>query len=521
MRSPAPRPVPPMPVPVRVIPRPLDRHSARGTVSRGQVAGGIVLLLLAAGLVRLDLVGSLIGLVAAVTAGYAVLMACKAVVTVDALRHGPIGVAAAELAALEDWTLPTYTVLVPLYREAEVVGRLLTSLRQLDYPRRKLQVILLCEADDTDTLAALYEANPGPPFEIVLVKPSHPRTKPKVCNIGLARARGQHVVIYDAEDRPEPDQLKKAVAAFRRLPRDVVCLQAKLDYRNPDTNLLTRFFAAEYGTFFDMLLPSLARRGLPVPLGGTSNHFRTGALRALRGWDAYNVTEDLDLGMWIARRRWRVEILDSTTWEEANSQLVNWVRQRSRWLKGYMQTYLVHMRSPLRLWRELGPAQFLAFQLLVGGTPVTAVLNPALWALTLAYALTGSPIIRQFFPAPVFYAGIVSMVLGNFIFAYYLVAGCLVRGNHRNAKWMLAAPLYWLLMSVAAWKAAVQVILRPHYWEKTRHGLVGEGHREALDDGGGGRPGPVPGGLGRDGVPVPGRPPAAGGERPAVTALRG
>jgi cellulose synthase/poly-beta-1,6-N-acetylglucosamine synthase-like glycosyltransferase len=495
-----------------------SRPSAIRTFGRLQLLG--FLLFLAAGglLAWMDLMAALIALVALVTAGYAALMAFKSLLTASALRQGPVRVTADELDCLDESTLPTYTILVPLYREAAVVGRLLASLRRLDYPRNKLQILLLCEADDTPTLEALNEANPGPPFEIVRVPPSYPRTKPKVCNIGLERARGQHLVIYDAEDRPARDQLKKAVIAFRALPRHVVCLQAKLEYRNPDTNLLTRFFAAEYGTFFDMLLPSLARKGLPVPLGGTSNHFRTSALRALGGWDAYNVTEDLDLGMWIARRRWRVEILESITWEEANSHLGNWVRQRSRWLKGYMQTYLVHMRSPLRLWRDLGPANFLAFQLLVGGTPLTTLLNPALWGLTLVYGLTGSPFIQQLFPAPVFYTGILSMVLGNFIFAYYLVTGCLLLGNHRNAKWMLAAPLYWLLMSVAAWKAAVQVVTRPHYWEKTRHGLVEEEHGEPLEDGGGWRPRPVPGGVARHGVLPQAPGPAAGGERPVAPA---
>ncbi|HXM54925.1 MAG TPA: glycosyltransferase [Candidatus Dormibacteraeota bacterium] len=495
-----------------------QRPSAARTVTRGQVATAAALALACGVLAWLDLISSLIALMAATTLAYAVLMAFKSLVTVDALRRGPVKVSAEELAELDPASLPTYTILVPLYKEATVVRRLLTSLRRLDYPRDRLQVLLLCEADDAATLEALNEANPGRPFEIVRVPPSYPRTKPKVCNIGLERARGQYLVIYDAEDRPAPDQLKKAVAAFRELPRNVVCLQAKLEYRNPDTNLLTRFFAAEYGTFFDMLLPSLARRGLPVPLGGTSNHFRTAALRALGGWDSYNVTEDLDLGMWIARRRWRVEILDSITWEEANSHLGNWVRQRSRWLKGYMQTYLVHMRSPVRLWRELGTGSFLAFQLLVGATPLTTLVNPALWVLTLVYGVTGSPLIQQLFPAPVYYVGITSMVLGNFVFAYYLVTGCLLLGNHRNAKWMLAAPLYWLLMSVAAWKAAVQVVLRPHYWEKTRHGLVEEGHGEPVEDGGGWRPRPVPGGVARHGVRPPAGGAATGHERPVAPA---
>jgi cellulose synthase/poly-beta-1,6-N-acetylglucosamine synthase-like glycosyltransferase len=495
-----------------------DRPSAVRTVTRGQLAIAAAVAVACAVLAWLNLMSSLIALIAATTFAYAVLMAFKSLVTVDALRRGPVKVSAEELAELDPATLPTYTILVPLYKEAAVVRSLLTALRRLDYPRDRLQILLLCESDDAGTLEALNEVNPGRPFEIVRVPPSYPRTKPKVCNIGLERARGQYLVIYDAEDRPAPDQLKKAVVAFRDLPRGVVCLQAKLEYRNPDTNLLTRFFAAEYGTFFDMLLPSLARRGLPVPLGGTSNHFRTPALRALGGWDSYNVTEDLDLGMWIARRRWRVEILDSITWEEANSHLGNWVLQRSRWLKGYMQTYLVHMRSPLRLWRELGTGSFLAFQLLVGATPLTTLLNPALWVLTLVYGLTGSPLIQQLFPAPVYYLGITSMVLGNFVFAYYLVAGCLLLGNHRNAKWMLAAPLYWLLMSVAAWKAAVQVVLRPHYWEKTRHGLVEEGHVEPVEDGGGWRPRPVPGGVARHGVRPPAGGPATGRERPVAPA---
>ena len=221
------------------------RDRADRTVSAAQVAGAVVLLLAAVALGWLNLMGTLIALMAIVTLGYAVLMAFKSLVTADAVRHGPMRVAQWELDLLDEQSLPTYTVLVPLYREANMVAPLLRSLRRLDYPRRKLQVILLCEADDTPTLEALYRANPGPPFEIARVAPSYPRTKPKVCNIGLEWARGQYLVIYDAEDRPAPDQLKKAVVAMRRLPRDVVCLQARLEYRNPDTNVLTRFFAAE------------------------------------------------------------------------------------------------------------------------------------------------------------------------------------------------------------------------------------------------------------------------------------
>jgi glycosyltransferase XagB len=470
------------------------RDSAVRTATAAQVAVGLAFMVGSAVACWFGLVPYLVCVMAAVTLGYALLITFKAVLTINALRRGPVQVTRQELDALGDWR-PTYTIMVPLYREAGVVNSLLASLRSLDYPADRLQILLLCEADDPETLGALLEANPGPPFEIVQVEPSYPRTKPKVCNIGLARARGRYLVVYDAEDRPEPDQLKKAVAAFRKLPRSVICLQAKLQYRNPRTNLLTRFFAAEYSAFYDMLMPSLARHGLPVPLGGTSNHFRTAALRDLEGWDPYNVTEDLDLGMWIARRGWRVEILDSVTWEEANSRIGNWVRQRSRWLKGYMQTYLVHMRSPRRLRRELGTMNFVAFQVLIGGTPLAALLNPVMWGLTAAYVVSGSSFIAHLFAGPVFYVGMTSMVLGNFAFMYCLVTGCLLRNQPRNAKWMVLAPLYWLLMSIAAWKASMQLILRPHYWEKTRHGLVAEEE-------------------GREDSPGPWRPRVLGGELP-------
>lgn len=487
-----------------------SRDSAVCTLTRGQAAVGAALVMALVLVLRFELMSFAIILAAAVTLGYAVLGSFKTVLTVNALRRGPVRVPSHELEGLGCWR-PTYTVLVPLYREAEVVRNLVASLRQLDYPPDRIQILLLCEADDTATLEALWSARLTPPFEVVLVEPSYPRTKPKVCNLGLERASGRYLVVYDAEDRPEPDQLNKAVAAFRKLPRSVICLQARLEYRNPQTNLLTRLFAAEYGTFYDMLLPSLAQHRLPVPLGGTSNHFRTAALRDLGGWDPYNVTEDLDLGMWIGRRGWRVEVLDSVTWEEANSRVGNWLRQRSRWLKGYIQTYLVHMRSPLRLRRELGTRNFLAFQMLVGATPVAALINPLLWGLTAAYVVTGSSFIAHLFPSSVFYVGIVSMVIGNFVFIYYLVTGCMLLSHHRNAKWMLLAPLYWLLMSIAAWKAVIQLMARPHYWEKTSHGLVAEEERAIEATPGDWRPHVLDGELPRNGL--------AGGHQAAAGAV--
>jgi len=253
-----------------------------------------------------------------------------------------------ELARLKDEMLPVYTILVPMYHEAEVAGDILDAVGRLDYPRNKIEVILLLEEDDSETRAAIERLAP-PDFVRVLVVPDgRPRTKPRACNHGLAAAKGEYLVIYDAEDRPDPDQLRKAVEGFRRVGRDVICLQAKLNYYNVRQNWLTKWFTLEYTTWFDLFLPGLNRLGVPIPLGGTSNHFRVSALRNVGGWDPFNVAEDCDLGIRLHGEGYRTSVLDSTTWEEASSRLGNWTRQRSRWVKGYVQTHLVHTRERMR-----------------------------------------------------------------------------------------------------------------------------------------------------------------------------
>jgi cellulose synthase/poly-beta-1,6-N-acetylglucosamine synthase-like glycosyltransferase len=252
-----------------------------------------------------------------------------------------------EIDALDEEALPVYTVLVPLYREAEIAERVVAACTSFDYPREKLDVVLLLEEDDAETRQVVEGMDLAPCVRALVVPHGSPKTKPRACNHGLAAARGERLVIYDAEDRPEPDQLKKAVAAFGKLPERVICLQAKLNYYNPRQNWLTKWFTLEYTTWFDLFLPGLNRLGVPIPLGGTSNHFKTAALREVGGWDPFNVAEDCDLGMRLHKVGYRTQVLDSTTWEEANSRLGNWVRQRSRWVKGYIQTHLVHTRECL------------------------------------------------------------------------------------------------------------------------------------------------------------------------------
>ncbi len=377
----------------------------------------------------------------------------------EALRHA-------------DW--PMYTILCPLYKEARVVPQFVKAMQGLDYPTDKLQILFLTEEDDSETRDAIQSMNLPPHFEIVTVPEGNPRTKPRACNFGLIQSVGQYVVIFDAEDVPDPLQLKKAVLTFANHGPNLACVQAKLNFYNPDQNLLTRWFTAEYSLWFDLILPGLQKAHFLLPLGGTSNHFPTQVIRALGGWDAFNVTEDCDLGLRLAWFKMETVVLDSTTYEEANSRTKNWLRQRSRWIKGYMQTYLVHMREPWHYARELRIREFLSMQLMIGGKTAVLFINPLLWI-----ALIISQVLRPFignvygslFPAPMVTIGAVCLVVGNFFYLYIYLLACIRRKHYGLVKWTLLIPLYWLLQSAAACIALYQLIVKPHYWEKTEHGL--------------------------------------------------
>jgi cellulose synthase/poly-beta-1,6-N-acetylglucosamine synthase-like glycosyltransferase len=382
-----------------------------------------------------------------------------------------VRVSDANARAIPDAELPTYTILIPAYREPEVIARLLAEIDRLEYPRNKLEVKLLLEPDDNATHEAIVQARPASYVTIVTVPDTSPKTKPKACNVGLAEARGKYVAVFDAEDRPEPLQLRRVVAAYRSVGSDVACLQAKLAYYNANQNLITRWFATEYAMWFGQLLPGLVARNAPVPLGGTSNHFRRDVLIRLGGWDSYNVTEDADLGIRLHRAGYRTQVLDSETLEEANSDFINWEKQRSRWYKGYLQTWLVHMRQPRRLLRELGPSGFIGFNLFVGGTPLLALLNPLFWALTFLWFLTGSPIIAALFPAWLYYAALFCLVVGNASIFYSTIVGARLTGDPRLVLAAAAVPVYWVMMSMAAVKAVAQLLNSPSFWEKTTHGL--------------------------------------------------
>ena len=366
-------------------------------------------------------------------------------------------------APARDDALPIYTILVPLYREANVLPRLARALLLLDYPHDRLDVKIIVEADDAQTVDAAAQLEGRGPFEIIRVPPGEPRTKPRACNYALNFARGEFTVIFDAEDRPERDQLRKAVAAFAARPPSIACLQARLNFFNAQENVLTRLFALDYAVWYDVMLPALDRFGVPMPLGGTSNHFRTAVLRRLGGWDPYNVTEDADLGIRIAQLGMRVSMLDSTTFEEAPTLAGVWFRQRSRWMKGYMQTWLVHTRRPFALIRRAGPGGFAAFHLFIGGSVAASLAAPLLWlifAASLAFGQRGGA-----------ETSLAALAGGNLLLTVLAMASPIRRGWQDLSPYGLGVTLYWAMISFAAWRGLAQLIRRPHFWEKTAHGL--------------------------------------------------
>jgi cellulose synthase/poly-beta-1,6-N-acetylglucosamine synthase-like glycosyltransferase len=386
--------------------------------------------------------------------------------------------------ALRDEELPVFTVLVPMFREPEMLPVLAQSLRELDYPLGKLDIKIVLEAGDHETIEVARTLGLEGVFEVIRVPPSQPQTKPKACNFALRFARGEYLVIYDAEDRPEPDQLRKVVATFRAAPPEVACLQCRLSYYNANENWLSRMFTLDYALWFDQLLPGLERLTVPIPLGGTSNHFKIDVLRELHAWDPFNVTEDADLGIRLTQKGYRVAVVDSTTFEEASCHAGNWIRQRSRWIKGYMQTFLVHTRRPLHLIRTTGLLGFLGFMFFIGGTALCGILNPIFWVLYLVWLVAFSTGFDPVFPQLLLLLALLNLLAGNGVLTYLTMLAPIRRGWLGLIPYSLTVFGYWVLISIAAYKALWQLIYIPFYWEKTRHGVSkhAQAHMRAVEN---------------------------------------
>ncbi len=371
---------------------------------------------------------------------------------------------------LRDEELPVYTVLVALYREAKVAPELVAGLKALDYPPDRLDIKFIVERDDPDTRAALIAQDLPWWMEVIVAPDGQPRTKPRALNIGLMEARGTLLTIYDAEDCPDPRQLRLAANLFHNAETSLACLQARLVIDNADDSLLTRMFALEYAALFDVINVGLLRAGLPVLLGGTSNHFRVAALRQVGGWDAWNVTEDADLAFRLARAGYRCRDIPSVTYEEAPAKLGFWFRQRKRWLKGFLQTAITHTRAPRRLFAEAGPRNASVLLALCCGTLASALGFPLFLAATVVtLAFGGFPAAENWLSA--FFAGLWVMLTIGGALAIFLpaLAGARNRGLLDLVQWLPLKVVYLLLISAAAWSALVEYVRAPHRWNKTDH----------------------------------------------------
>ncbi|MCA8869853.1 MAG: glycosyltransferase [Rhodobacteraceae bacterium] len=366
--------------------------------------------------------------------------------------------------------LPRVSVLVPLYREEKILPDLIRRLEITDYPKELLEICLILEAGDTSTRAAVDQIALPHWMRVIEVPPSRLKTKPRAMNYALDFCRGDIIGIYDAEDAPEADQISRIVQKLRNSPPDVACVQAYLDYYNPRQNWLSRCFTIEYAIWFRLVLQGVERLRLPVPLGGTSVFFRRHVLEEIGAWDAHNVTEDADLGMRLARHGYRCTFEPTTTFEEANCTTLPWIKQRSRWLKGYAMTWITHMRSPAQLWHQLGPRGFLTFQVILLGTLSNFLLAPAIWSFWLI-SLGFTPAFQPLLPGAAWWVLGWAFVLTETVLALLGLIATFGRERRFLMPWVLTMPFYWPLGSIAAYKAVYELLLAPFYWDKTSHGI--------------------------------------------------
>lgn len=373
------------------------------------------------------------------------------------------------MAALPDFRLPRYTIVAALRREASVAPDLMRALDALDYPRAKLDIKIVVEADDIETREAIEALRPRSHYRLIVAPPGAPLTKPRALNVALGEAQGDLLTVFDAEDKPSPGQLRRAAERFAAEP-GIDCLQARLVIDNGSDSWLSANFALEYSTLFDFVNPGLAALDLPIPLGGTSNHFRVRTLRRVGGWDAWNVTEDADLGVRLARFGARVATLDSDTLEEAPHQLRNWFRQRVRWQKGWLQTLVTHSRNPLRVTRELGPLRALAAFLTIAGTVATGLFGTPLFLEALVREFVASAE-----PGPIGRAIDVATYVLVLWGAQIVIIPALIAQRRRRItgayRALATTPLYYLLIFAASWTALIEWFVHPFHWGKTEHGL--------------------------------------------------
>ena len=447
---------------IRMVEMTSSEHSARvvATGTQGMVIGFVASSSLFMAVLNPALLCQLLHFVFSIFFSACILVRLLARISIGAVRVPP-------WRTLPSSGSPGYSVLVALYHEADVVPQLVNAMKELNWPRSKLQVLFLCEEDDSDTIAALQAEMFPAGFRIIRIPSTGPRTKPKALNYGLQLAKGDYVVVYDAEDRPHPEQLQEAWWHFAKGGATLGCLQAPLIIANGHVGWLTRLFAFEYAAHFGGILPWLARNRLVLPLGGSSNHFRRSCLEAVGGWDPFNVTEDAELGTRLARCGFQVDMLSTPTIEDAPVGLGVWLRQRTRWLKGWMQTWLVEMRRPIRLVNQLGIPRFTVYQLVSIGMIVSALLYPLMLVFVANSAFHFTIADMAAMRPNLFIIDLLNILMGYV--SFHALGRRALDGEKTPGPVLLWIPIYWFMISAAAWRALWQLHATPFLWEKTPH----------------------------------------------------
>lgn len=370
--------------------------------------------------------------------------------------------------------LPSYSIMLPMYKEeVSVLDNIMQNIANICYPLDKLQILLVIERDDVQCMQKIQQTRLPDNFSVIIVPDTQPKTKAKACNYALRYVRGEFFTIFDADDKPDAKQLLKAVRAFREKP-EISCLQSRLCYYNGNENLLTKMFDIEYRLLFSCILPAIVSMNGPVPLGGSSNHFRTQALRNVGGWDDYNVTEDAELGIRMAFRGMKVDVLESYTEEESPITLLAWLKQRARWNKGHLLTYLVYMRDPAKMLRHLGKVGFMVFSYAVGMPQIALLFSLCFFAYILIHF--GIALEYEHVNCWVLWASDVMSVLdlvAGWIVLFFSAWITLNTGESLWQKMWLSFCFccYFVLHVIAAWFALFELIARPYHWNKTRHGV--------------------------------------------------
>lgn len=408
-----------------------------------------------------------------ISMAYLGLMLFKLWMMVLSMRHEQPEISDEELAGIADGELPVISIMIPLYKEQEIIPQIFRYLNDFDYPQDKLDIIFILESTDTETAQAFLAMNPPPHFKALLSPDVQPKTKPKAMNVALKVAKGDLLVIYDAEVLPERTQLKKAYLTFKRNP-SAMYLHSKMDVYNANYNWLTRLYTAEFSYFYHYFMPGLVRSDFPIPISGHSTYFRREVVERVGAWDAYNVAEDCDIGIRIYRKGFGSGMmLESHTWEQSTTTIPTWVRQRTRWIQGFIQTSIVQLRYPLLLKKELKTwRNFCVFLILVPGNVVLNIMNIFQWGMFLLWHVTHAPFLEVAYAGLNLYIATTSFLVGNFLFTFYSMYALYRRKHYRIVPWALISFVYWIMLGIATVRATIHLFLHPHKWDKTSHAAV-------------------------------------------------